>query len=306
VSASEKINTAKGSIDTDYVWEYIEAGEKLIEEVSGIEFFLRYVPAGSFQRDYGVDNISVITKGYWMAETEVTQELFEAVMGANPGSTADLAEGEIQAKRPVDGLRWYGAIAFCNKLSLLAGKTPVYNVSGIDWATLAYSAIPAGSHTTWNEMTVDWNADGYRLPSEMEWMWAAMGADTDSPGNVNTTGHGKAFAGSTGSNIREDYAWTFVNADGKTHEVGKKLPNELGLYDMSGNQWEWTWDTLADYPGGELPDYTGPSSLAGRHIVRGGGVGYYLGHYGVSYRNHYALNNAGPTIRLVRNYKKGD
>jgi formylglycine-generating enzyme required for sulfatase activity len=180
-----------------------------------------------------------------MGETEVTQELFLAVMGTNPSYfQGSPAAGEVQAKRPVERVNWYDAIAFCNKLSLLDGKEPVYSVSGIsNWASVAYSSIPTSSNSTWNAVTQDLTKNGYRLPTEMEWKWAAMGADkTVQP---NTTGYNKMFAGNNGTNIIQN-SWYTMNSSSKSHEVGKKLPNELNLYDMSGNVWEWCWDWHAD------------------------------------------------------------
>jgi formylglycine-generating enzyme required for sulfatase activity len=101
----------------------------------------------------------------------------------------------------------------------------------------------------------------------MEWMWAAMGADTAAPGATNTTGYTKAFAGSTGSNAIGDYAvfgYGTSEAGATTMEhsnpPGSKLPNELGLYDMSGNVWEWTWDLGDNWPAGGVTDYHGPTS----------------------------------------------
>jgi formylglycine-generating enzyme required for sulfatase activity len=170
----------------------------------------------------------------------------------------------------VECVNWYHAIAFCNKLSVANGKDPVYSVSGIsNWASLAYASIPTSNNSTWNAATMDTSKNGYRLPTEMEWMWAAMGADkTVQP---NTTGYAKAFAGSTGSNSIDDYAWYSGNSGSKTHEVGKKFPNELGLRDMSGNVWELCWDRYAaSYPSGELTDYTGAASGSYR-VLRGGG-----------------------------------
>jgi formylglycine-generating enzyme required for sulfatase activity len=251
----------------------VAAGALSTHSISGVSVPFRYVPAGSFQRDGYTGNISVITKGYWMSETEVTQELFQEVMETNPsyhhgGSGREAVAGETQNQRPVEMVSWYDAIAFCNKLSLLAGKEPVYSVSGIDWETLAYSGIPTSSDTEWNAAGMDMSKNGYRLPTEMEWMWAAMGADKTS--QPNTTGRNKAFAGSDGNNSIDDYAWYYINADNKTHEVGKKTENELELEDMSGNVWEWCWDWDSSYPDGERTDYTGADSGSHR-VYRGGG-----------------------------------
>jgi formylglycine-generating enzyme required for sulfatase activity len=117
---------------------------------------------------------------------------------------------------------------------------------------------------------MDLSKNGYRLPTEMEWMWAAMGADkTVQP---NTTGYAKAFAGSNGSNDIGDYAWYGSNP-GKTHEAGRKNANELGLQDMTGNVSEWCWDWYAgSIPAGDLTDFTGADS--GSHRVRRGGGWY--------------------------------
>jgi formylglycine-generating enzyme required for sulfatase activity len=248
-----------------------DPGERDVRILSGVSVPFRYVPAGSFQRDDTTTNITDITRGYWMGETEVTQELFQKVMGINPSyGSSSPATGETQNRRPVERINWYTVIAFCNKLSLANGKEAVYSVTGInDWANLAYSRIPTSSNSAWSAAKMDMSKDGYRLPTEMEWMWAAMGADTTS--QPNTTGRSKAFAGSTGNNSIGDYAWYNGNADGKTHEVGKKAANELGIHDMTGNVWEWCWDWFSIQIGtGTLTDPTGATSSTNR-VQRGSG-----------------------------------
>jgi formylglycine-generating enzyme required for sulfatase activity len=167
----------------------------------------------------------------------------------------------------VERVSWYDAIAFCNKLSLANGKEPVYSVSGVDWATLAYDEIPTSSDAAWNDATWNKTKNGYRLPTEMEWMWAAMGANKTA--RPNTTGYSKTFAGSDGINSIGDYAWYPGNATGKTHEAGKKSANEIGLKDMSGNVWEWCWDRWgSSIPDGTQTDYDGASDAD--RVIRGG------------------------------------
>ncbi|MBU1069911.1 SUMF1/EgtB/PvdO family nonheme iron enzyme [Myxococcota bacterium] len=253
------------------------------------------VPGGTFQRDATPTNLSTVS-AFRMSETEITREQFSAVMGVDP-SNLSYSTG---VNDPVQMVRWYAAIAFCNKLSLLEGKTPVYTVSGVDFATLDYAQIPTVNDATWNAATANWAADGYRLPTEMEWMWAAMGADTANPGVVNTTGYLKAFAGSTGSNLVDDYVWYADNSSG-TKPVGTKFPNELGLYDMSGNVMEWCWDWYVTYPVGAVTDYRGETPGTTR-IRRGGSYSYSAGYVNVIYRgnsNPYMLNyNNG--FRVVR------
>jgi formylglycine-generating enzyme required for sulfatase activity len=219
-----------------------------------------------------------------MGETEVTQELFAAVYGRNPSdfdgsSGKEAAPGETQNRRPVEHIKWYQAIVFCNRLSVLDNKQPVYSVrvSGteVDWATVDSSAgisLPSYFDADWDAVVMDVSANGYRLPTEMEWMWAAMGADTSV--QPNTTGYDKGYAGSTegvGQTNIDNYAWNINNSGGMTHEVGKKTANELGLYDMSGNVSEMCWDLLDTYPSGNRLDYRGPSSASPMNRVSRGG-----------------------------------
>jgi formylglycine-generating enzyme required for sulfatase activity len=259
---------------------------------------LIYVPAGRLQRDATADNISIITQPYRMSQHEITRAQFLAVMGADPSNTSSSSS----MNDPVQRVNWYHAIAFSNKLSLAEGFTPVYTVSGVDFATLTFADIPTSDNANWNAATADWSADGYRLPTEMEWMWAAMGAPADGQGGgTNTTGYTKAFAGHNGSNVIGDYAEYSVNSGYSTRPVGSKLPNELGLYDMSGNVWEWVWDWSISYPAGTLTDYRGAAAGTSR-VKRGGSWSYGASFCTVAGRSYDSPNRQGNGVgfRVVR------
>ena len=187
----------------------------------------------------------------------------------------------------------------------MEGLTPAYTVEGVtDWKNRAFDDIPTSSNTNWDNATCNWNATGYRLPTEMEWMWAAMGAPADGQnGGINTTGYSKAYAGEgygAGTSIG-DYAWYTNNSSSKTHPVGEKLPNELGLYDMSGNVWEWCWDWYGAYPTGTQTDYRGAGS-GSRRVDRGGGWDSYASYCSVAYRgsNSPYYQNGSRGFRVLR------
>jgi formylglycine-generating enzyme len=232
-----------------------------VDHVSPTIGVLRFVPSGSFQRDLFAANQSTISVAFWIAQTEVTRGQFRLIMGADPGDDT-LSPG---ANGPVHNVSWYDAIAFCNKLSMSEGLTPVYGVTvggtPVDWSNLSYHEIPTGNNAEWNAATADWGADGYRLPTEMEWKWVAMGAAP--------TGYQRAFAGSGEGGSASEYAWYRFNSSGVTRQVGTRHPNELTVYDMSGNLREWVWDWNEEYPPGVRTDYRGPGTGV-RRSVRGG------------------------------------
>jgi formylglycine-generating enzyme required for sulfatase activity len=203
-----------------------------------------FVPGGSFEMGkelnpasgYGDQTPHTVTlSGFYMGRTEVTQELYQAVMGTNPSNY----RGD---NLPVETVSWYDAVEFCNALSEREDLTPAYTVNGTD--------------VTWNR-----NATGYRLPTEAQWEYAAKGGDPLAPGWVGYT-----YAG---SNDPDEVAWHSGNSGSRTHEVGTKAANGLGLYDMIGNVWEWCWDWYDSYSSEPQTNPGGASSGSDR-VLRGG------------------------------------
>ena len=204
---------------------------------------------------------------YSIGKYEVTQELFEAVMGENPsrfhGESYPPAEGETQVLRPVEYISWYHAIVFCNRLSILMELEPCYTIiqtngDEVDYKNISLDAITQDC-SGWQSVSCDFTKNGYRLPTEAEWEFAARG------GNKSDAGWDYTYAG---SNTKTEVTWYDDNSNDITHEVGLKKANKLGLYDMSGNVWEWCWDRYTDSISSSTPD-TGASSGSDR-VKRGG------------------------------------
>ena len=209
--------------------------------VNGVSFTMIKVEGGTFQMgatsEQGGDAYddekpvhSVTLSGYYIGETEVTQELWQAVMGTNPSYFKG-------SQKPVEEVSWKDCKKFIKKLNRLTGKN-------------------------------------FRLPTEAEWEYAARG------GNKS-----KGYKYS-GSNTIGNVAWYRDNSSSKTHDVKTKTPNELGIYDMSGNVWESCEDWYGNYSSGSQTNPTGPSTGSHR-VYRGGGWSSHATGCRVSYRSYY-------------------
>lgn len=248
------------------------------------------IEGGSFQMGSEEDRHSspvhsVTVSSFQMMKTEVPQWLYLAVMGE--------AKREIRTEGdnlPIDFITWDEAVKFCNKLSLLAGLTPCYSGSG-------------------KGTSCDFNANGYRLPTEAEWEYAALGGKNNSSYKYS------------GSDSIDDVAWYRKNSQYRAKEVATKAPNALGLYDMSGNAWEWCWDickgsdsdyngikTKKDPTGIDTNEETPSSGDAYWRVLRGGSSYVEYPDYCTVWYREYSYQNERPSngqygFRLVRSVR---
>ncbi len=169
------------------------------------------------------DTVHLVTlTGFNIGETDVTQELYKDVMGVNPSYFNAGVDANL---RPVEAVSWYNAVRFCNRISDLLGKDSCYNISNSD-------------STLW---TCDMTKNGYRLPTEAEWEYVAKAG--------NDSGNYYWGNGSDTATMNAN-SWNYNNSGYTTHPVATKPANAFGLYDMSGNVWQWCNDWCGAYNNG--------------------------------------------------------
>ncbi len=208
------------------------------------------VGGGTFYN--GTSNVTV--SSFYIDKYELSQENYVSIMGQNPSDF-------IGSNNPVEMVSWFNAIEYCNKRSISENLIPCYTYSG-------FGTNPENWPSGWNtnddnhiNVSCNWTANGYRLLTEAEWQFAARGGNQTHNYNYS------------GSYIIGDVTWYCQNSLNYTHPIGTKSANELGIYDMSGNVWEWVWDRNGGYPAGPQNNPHG-SDVGSNRVKRGGSFNY--------------------------------
>ena len=243
-----------------------------------------FVQGGKYQPSFADEEKEVFD--IEVCKYPTTQKMWIEVMENNPSNF----KGD---NEPVEKINWWEALEYCNNLSEKYGLEPVYDLSKSAKGILRIKEL--GGKTVYPDVANFKNTEGFRLPTEVEWEWFARGGQIAiDEGTFDNT--------YSGSNNINKVAWYKENSEGKTQDVGLKKPNQLGLYDCSGNVWEWCYDTTENIENGKSYIYKAFDSSNIYRRLKGGSWYHDAENCAVLFRNYFqaALTRRNIGFRIVR------
>ena len=248
-----------------------------------------FVQGGKYQPSFADEEKEVFD--IEVCKYPTTQKMWMEVMENNPSEF----KGD---NKPVERITWWQALEYCNKLSEKYGLEPVYDLSKSEQGILMIKEL--GGETVYPDVANFKNTEGFRLPTEVEWEWFARGGQI-------AIEQGTFDYIYSGSNNINEIAWYDENSGkknkkGSTQEVGLKKPNQLGLYDCTGNVWEWCYDTTEDIEQRKNYAYKAFDSTNIDRRVKGGSWGNSADYCIILYRNYHEaiLEKRNVGFRIVR------
>ena len=250
----------KLELEEENIEKIIKSFKDTIKRYSGKKIESKYenmifVKGGKYQPSFADEEKEVFD--IEVCKYPTTQKMWMEVMENNPS----YSKGD---NRPVESITWWQALDYCNKLSEKYGLEPVYDLSKSEQGILMIKEL--GGETVYPDLANFKNTEGFRLPTEVEWEWFARGGQIAiEQGTFDYT--------YSGSNNINEVAWDTDNSECDTHDVGLKKPNQLGLYDCSGNVLECCYDTTEDIEVGKNYIYKAFDSSNIYRRLKGGSWG---------------------------------